>query len=296
MRYIVLIILLMPFQIFAKTPLKIGGKNFTEQFLLASITERYLKHKGIEAISTTGLGTLVMRQALEVNQLDIVWDYTGTGLIVYFHHNEKLTGMDSYYKVKELDQKNDLIWLKPSQLDNGYALTMQKQIAVKEGIKTIQDLARFVSKNQKKDAHSKNLFAVDYEFASRPDGLKPLQQAYSVQFKRTDVKQMDPGLVYTALKNGQVLVGLAFTSDGRIKGFDLVALEDDLKYFPSYFATPVVRKEVLQKNPQLKQLLQDISDRLDTAKMMDLNKRVDIDHESIEKVASDFLKAEGLVP
>lgn len=296
MRYLFIILFLVPFQVFAKTELKIGGKNFTEQFLLASITERYLKHKGFEVRSTTGLGTLVMRQALEVNQLDIVWDYTGTGLIVYFHHNEKLTGMASYEKVKELDQKNDLIWLKPSLLDNGYALTMQKEIAEKNNIKTIQDMAKYVTANQSGDDKSKNLFAVDYEFASRPDGLKPLQEAYSVKFKRTDIKQMDPGLVYTALQNGQVLVGLAFSSDGRIAGFNLVALEDDLKYFSSYYATPVIRKEVLKKNPELKTYLQDISDRLDTLKMMNLNKRVDIDHESIEKVAADFLKTEGLVP
>lgn len=273
----------------------LGGKNFTEQFLLVNITEKYLQSKGFQVKSTSGLGTVVMRKALEAEQLDLVWDYTGTGLIVYFHVQEKLTGMASYEKVKELDKPNNMIWLKPSLLDNGYALTMQREVAEKEGIKSIEDLSNFIKSRQKDEPKKKNLFAVDYEFASRPDGLKPLQIAYDFEFHRSDIKQMDPGLVYTALKNGQVLVGLAFTSDGRIQGFDLVSLEDNRRYFPSYYATPVVRKAVLQKYPELEQLMQDLTDRLDTEKMMNLNKRVDIDHLSIEKVADDFLKSEGLI-
>ncbi|UXR63304.1 glycine betaine ABC transporter substrate-binding protein [Bdellovibrio bacteriovorus] len=279
----------------AQKKIRIGAKNFTEQFLLATMTSELLKKNGYEVELTTGLGTLVMRQALEVKQLDLVWDYTGTGLIVYYHVPEKLTGYASYERIRDLDAKKDLMWLSPSALDNGYAVTMQKEVAAKLGITTLEELANYIKSEQQKFPKKKHLFALEYEFASRPDGLKPLQKAYEFEFKRTDIKQMDPGLVYTALRNGQVLIGLAFNSDGRIAGFNLTDLKDNRGFFPSYFVTPVVRKEVLLKFPELEKLLGELSKKLDTDKMRELNRRVDIEHQSIERVAREFLKKEGLL-
>ncbi len=275
---------------------RIGAKNFTEQFLLASITKKYLAANGFKPKLTTGLGTLVMRKALELNQLDLVWDYTGTALIVYYHVEEKLTGLPSYERIRDLDAKVGLIWLPPSTLDNGYAITMQRTVADKLNIRTLEDFANHVTKEQKEEPKKKHLFALDYEFALRPDGLKPFEKAYDLTFKRSDIKPMDPGLVYTALRKGQVLAGIAFNSDGRIAGFDLLALEDNRKYFPAYYVTPVIRKDFLDKHPKLGELLTNISKKLSTDKMRELNKRVDIDHKSVEKVASEFLAEEGLLP
>lgn len=289
------ILCLFPSLIFART-LRIGGKNFTEQILLASITGQYLKHQGYDTDVKTGLGTLLMRKALEEDQLDIVWDYTGTALIVYHHVKEKMTGRASYELAKKLDAPKDLIWLEPSRLDNGYALTMPQKVAQKLSIKSIDDLASYIKNQHIENPRKKNLLAVDFEFASRPDGLKPLQEAYEFSFKRDEIKQMDPGLVYMALKNKQVLVGLAFPSDGRISGFNLVTLEDNRSFFPSYFVTAVVRKEIIEKDPKIATYLNNIAAKLDTPTMTELNRRVDIDHESIERVAKDFLKQQGLVP
>ncbi|HLW56143.1 MAG TPA: glycine betaine ABC transporter substrate-binding protein [Bacteriovoracaceae bacterium] len=281
--------------VFSQT-IKIGGKNFTEQILLATMTSQYLKHQGFDVDLKTGLGTLLMRKALEEDQLDVVWDYTGTALIVYHHVKEKMTGRASYELARSLDAPKDLIWLEPSRLDNGYALTMPREVSQKLSIKSIDDLARYIKKEHKEHPRKKNLLAVDFEFASRPDGLKPLQETYEFAFKRNEIKQMDPGLVYMALKNRQVLVGLAFPSDGRISGFDLVLLDDNREFFPSYFVTAVVRKEVLEKHPKLATYLNNIAAKLDTPTMTELNRRVDIDHESIERVANDFLKQQGLIP
>lgn len=295
MRFFILALCFLPFVLQAKT-LKIGGKNFTEQMLLASMTSQYLAKQGYKIDLKTGLGTLLMRQALEERQLDIVWDYTGTALIVYHHVEEKMTGKASYDLAKKLDEPKGLIWLEPSELDNGYALTMQGEVAKRLNIDTIEDLARYIKTRQKEEPRKRNLFAVDFEFASRPDGLKPLQKAYDFEFKRRDIKQMDPGLVYTALKNGQVIVGLAFASDGRISGFNLKVIKDNRNFFPSYYVTAVVRKEVLDQNPGLAKYLNTLASKLDTPTMTDLNRRVDIDHESIERVAKDFLMKQGLLP
>jgi len=268
----------------------VGGKNFTEQLLLSNITAQYLSAKGYKTDLKTGLGTTLMRSALESGQLDVVWDYTGTALIVYNHIEEKLPPDEIYAKVKELDAPRGLIWLNESALNNTYAFAMPQKVAEENGINTLQDLADHYNRD-----NAPHLMGVDYEFASRPDGLGPMQELYGFALKRAEIKQMDPGLVYTALRNDQLFVGLTYASDGRIKGFDLKLLEDDKNFFPAYKATPVVRQEVLEKNPQLAEQLNALAARIDTEKMTELNKRVDIDQEPIGQVAADFLQQQGLI-
>ena len=220
--------------------LVIGGKNFTEQLLLSDMTAQYLRAKGYDTELKNGLGTTLMRSALESGQLDIVWDYTGTALIVYNHIEDKLDPDQIYQKVKELDAPRGLTWLNQSELNNTYAFAMPRELAEKYQIHSLQDLARRINEDDS-EGNKPHLMGVDYEFASRPDGLGPMQALYGFKLDRSEVKQMDPGLVYTALKNEQLFVGLTYASDGRIKGFDLQLLEDDKGYFAAYKATPVVR-------------------------------------------------------
>lgn len=79
--------------------------------------------------------------------------------------------------------------------------------------------------------------------------MKPLQAAYKMELDRPQIRQMDPGTVYNAVRDGFVDAGLIYTTDGRVKGFDLKVLEDDKGFFPSYAVTPVVRKDTLEANP-----------------------------------------------
>jgi len=269
---------------------RVGGKNFTEQLILSSMTTQYLKAKGIDATLTSGLGSTLMRQAMESGQLDVVWDYTGTALIVFNKVEEKLDGPESYKRVKELDAARGLVWLEPSQVNNTYAFAMPKERAG-----DIRTLSAYAAKMRADGEDKKHPLAVDMEFAARPDGLEPLKTAYQLPFTRKDVIQLDPGLVYTALKNNQVDLGLVYTTDGRVKGFDLVLLEDDLHYFPPYNAVPVVRKAVLDAHPQLAGLLDALAAKLDNAAMTDMNYKVDIDQQPVDKVAGDFLRTHGLI-
>ncbi|MEO6921047.1 MAG: glycine betaine ABC transporter substrate-binding protein [Collimonas sp.] len=275
--------------------LVVGGKNFTEQLILSSMTQQYLSAKGYGVDLKNGLGTTIMRQALESGQIDIVWDYTGTALIVYNKIDEKLDQDQSYEKVKELDAARNLIWLKPSALNNTYALAVPQKRAEEEGLNTIEDLANSINRSHQQDPDKKYLIGVDFEFASRPDGLEPLQALYGFKFDRSEVKQMDAGLVYTALHNDQLNVGLTYSSDGRVQGFNLKLLEDNKGFFPFYSATPIVRKEILDANPHLADQLNALSEKIDTAKMTEMNKKVDIDQLPIAQVAADFLRAEGLI-
>lgn len=267
----------------------VGGKNFTEQQILSAMTEQLLEARGFEVDNRAGMGSAAVRQAMENGQIDVYWEYTGTSLITYNKVEEKLGAEETYEKVKELDAAKGIVWLDPSDANNTYALAMRAAEAEEMGIETLSDLAAKVNEN------AGLTLASNAEFYARPDGLKPLQEAYGFEFPRSDVKRMDSGLVYEALKNEDVDVGLVFATDGRIPAFDFVVLKDDQGYFPSYALAPVVRAEVLDKHPEIAEALNELSAKLDDATMARLNARVDVEKVSIENVANEFLKEQGLI-
>lgn len=267
----------------------VGGKNFTEQQLLSAITEQLLEAKGYTVDNRAGMGSAAVRQAMENGQIDVYWEYTGTSLITYNKVEEKLNAEDTYNRVKELDAAKGIVWLEPSAANNTYSFAMRAAEAKEKGISTLSELAAAVNGGQEL------IFGSNAEFYARPDGLKPLEAAYGFEFGRASVKRMDSGLVYQALKDGEVDVGLVFATDGRIPAFDFVVLQDDKGYFPAYALAPVIRADVLTAHPDLADLLNGVSAKLNDALMAKLNARVDVDKESIENVAADFLKENGLM-
>ena len=276
----------------AEKPLiRIGARVFTEQTLLAEITSQYLNSKGYNAQVTGGLGSSLARSAHESGQLDMVWEYTGVSLVAYNHVTDKLDSQQSYDRVKELDAKKGLIWLHPSKFSNTYALALPQKVAEEfPQINSVSDLNKALRDPQNKDA----LVALDTEFANRSDGLQGMVKLYDMDLTRRNIRQMDAGLVYTALKNGQVFAGLVYTTDGRLSAFNLKLLEDDMHYSPDDTAAPVVSKAYLDKHPELEGLLKPLADLFDDETMRQLNARVDVDHESPSKVAADFLRQHPL--
>jgi osmoprotectant transport system substrate-binding protein len=276
----------------AEKPLiRIGARVFTEQTLLAEITAQYLRTKGYDAKVTGGLGSNLARSAQESGQLDMVWEYTGVSLVSYNHVTEKLDSQQSLARVTELDAKKGLTWLSPSKFSNTYALALPEKIAAQyPQIQTISDLDRAL----RDEAKDNPLVALDTEFANRSDGLAGMVKLYDMDLTRRNIRQMDAGLVYTALRNGQVFAGLVYTTDGRLSAFKLKLLEDDKHYFPDYTAAPVVRQEYLDAHPQLAAQLKPLADLFDDETMRQLNARVDVDHQSPSSVAADFLRQHPL--
>ncbi|VVP71437.1 Osmoprotectant-binding protein OsmX [Pseudomonas fluorescens] len=272
----------------AEKPLiRIGARVFTEQTLLAEITSQYLRTKGYDAQVTGGLGSNLARSAHESGQLDMLWEYTGVSLVAYNHVTEKLDSEQSYARVKELDAKKGLIWLTPSKFSNTYALALPKNVADQyPQISTISELNTVLHD----EARTNHLVALDTEFANRSDGLDGMVKLYDMNLTRNNIRQMDAGLVYTALRNGQVFAGLVYTTDGRLNAFKLKLLEDDKHYFPDYTAAPVVRQAFLDAHPKLAEELKPLAELFDDDTMRQLNARVDVDHESPSAVAADFLR------
>ena len=267
----------------------VGGKNFTEQLILADMTVQYLEANGYDVDERSGMGTSVLRQAQETGQVDLYWEYTGTSLISYNKVTEKLTPEETYARVKELDAEKDLIWLEPSEANNTYALAMREDQAKELDITSISDLAEAINSG------NELVLASNATFYSRDDGLRPMQETYGFEFGRRNVKRMDQGLTLSALDQGEVDVAMTTATNGRIPALDLTVLEDDRQFFPDYALTPVVRQEILEENPELAEQMNDLSALLDDDTMAELNARVDVERENIEDVAQSFLEENNLL-
>jgi len=167
---------------------------------------------------------------------------------------------------------------------------MRNEDAKKLNIQSLSDLSKFV-----KDNPDKISFGLNAEFYARADGYRPLQETYGFKFPEDKIIKMDPGLLYKALKDGQVNVAMGFSTDGRIRGFDLVILKDDKGYFPAYNACPVVRKDSVDQYPELEKIFVELGKKLDSPTITNLNYQVDIEHKNVKDVARDWLKTVGLL-
>ncbi|MEN4716310.1 glycine betaine ABC transporter substrate-binding protein [Pantoea agglomerans] len=279
----------------AAAPLVMATKSFTEQHILSAMTVLWLQKKGFEVVPKRNIATTIGRNALLNKQIDMVWEYTGTSLIIFNHINQPMSSQQAYETVKKLDARLGLVWLNPAPMNNTYAFAMTRERAEKEGISTMSQLVAKIEQVRKTDPDHNWRLGLDLEFSGRSDGMKPLQKTYNLTLDRPQIRQMDPGLVYNAIRDGFVDAGLIYTTDGRVKGFNMKVLEDDKHFFPSYNVTPVVRQDVLASHPGLDTALNQLSAQITDEAITELNKRVDIDHQSPETVARDYLKSKNML-
>lgn len=272
--------------------IKVGSKEFTENIVLGKIAVLALEDAGFKVEDKTGVaGSDKVRAALENGDFDLYWEYTGTAWLSMLQNDEPITdSQEAYEKVKEADEKNGFIWLQYAPLNNTYTLMMRQKDSEELGIKTISDLAKYINENP-----GKLTTAIGHEFAIRPDGYPGIQSHYGYAQDTDEIKIMDMGIMYKTLRDGQVDVAMGLSTDGRIAAFNLVTLEDDKSFLPVYNAAPVVRKDALEKNPEIKEVLEKITPFLDSETITKLNYEVDIDEREPGEVAEEWMKSEGLI-
>jgi osmoprotectant transport system substrate-binding protein len=266
---------------------KVGSKDFTEQFILGEMYALVLENSGIKVERKLNLGgTPVAQAGLESGQIDLYPEYTGTGLLTVLKQPANSDQKQVFDTVaKAYKEKYNLVWLEPAPMNNTQALAMSQENAAKYGIKTISDMV--------KKANQLTI-ASTAEFQEREDGLPGLKKVYgNFEFKK--LIPLDPGLRYQALKNREADVVEAFGTDGEISALKLVVLEDDKKLFPPYQVAPVVRQEVLDKNPAIRDTLNTLSPKLTDATMQRLNYEVSGKQREPAEVAKEFLTQEGLL-
>lgn len=271
----------------ASTTLKVGGKAFTEQDILVHLVAGIIEGNTDIKVERKGYlgGTNILSESIENGDLDIYVEYTGTALMAVLKEEVNTDSQEVLDLVtKRYAEEKNLAVLKPLGFNNTYAIMIRQEMADELGIKSISDLA----------AHSADLqFAGTQEFMERQDGYEPFAEVYGMNF--SDPKGMDPGLSYTALKEGQIDVGTAFATDGRIPAFNLVVLEDDKHFFPPYDAAPIVRQDVIDAHPEVKELLESLAGKLTDSEMATLNAQVDIDKKDSQDVANEWLVKNGFV-
>lgn len=269
----------------AQQVVRVGSKNFTEQFVLAELYAQALEANGIKVEKKLNLGgTLIAHKALEEKQIDFYPEYTGTILIAVMKQAPMSDQKAVYDRVKADYAARGLVVLNEAPVNNTYNMVVRPETAAQYKLETLSDLAN-VAKELKLGAGP--------EFRDRADGLPGLKGKYGIEFKED--LQMAIGLRYQAIANKQVDVVNGYATDGMISALKLKRLKDDKNLWPPYYVVPVVRKEVLDANPKIADVLNRVSATLDEAVMAEMNFKVDGDKMEPKDVARDFLKAKGIV-
>ncbi|GGM57484.1 glycine/betaine ABC transporter substrate-binding protein [Longimycelium tulufanense] len=274
--------------------LTVGSKDFSEQIILGYIAEFALKAAGAKVRDLTNItGSNSGRDALLAGQVDVMWEYTGTGWINYLGHTKPIPDERRQFEaVRQEDaERNGVTWTNLTQLDNTYALAVNQQVAERYGVRTMSDVARLA-----KTDPAAATFCVDTEFANRDDGFPGVQKAYGFDVPPQNIKVLAIGAVYQATKDaGTCNFGEVFTTDGRILALNLRVLDDDKRFFPRYNAALTMRSELARKYPDIAKVLEPVSKRITSETMMRLNARVDVDGADPADVARDWLVREGFV-
>jgi len=269
----------------AQQPVRVGSKNFTEQFILGELYAQALEANGIKTEKKLNLGgTLIAHKALEEKEIDLYPEYTGTILLAVLKQESMTDAKAVYDKVKGPYAAKGLVVLNQAPVNNTYVLVVRPDTADKYKLETDTDLAK-VSKELKLGAGP--------EFRDRKDGLPGLRDKYGMEFKED--LQLAIGLRYQALKNDQIQVVNGYSTDGMISAMKLKRLKDDRNLWPPYYIVPVVRKDALDANPKIAEVLNRVNASLDDATMAEMNYKVDGEKMEPKDVARDFLKAKGIV-
>lgn len=267
----------------------IGSKDFTESILLSEMVAQTIEARtDIRVVRKLNLGgTKVNFDGLRSGSLDMYPEYDGTAYAIHLGHTEPVTDPAAVYDQvrREFEEKFGLTWSEPFGFNNTYALAMPEDLAAQYGIRTASDLA----------PHSPRfVFGTTNEFMGRAvDGYQPMVETYGYQFK--SVSTMTAGLRYTAIQSGEIHVMDAYATDGKLRAFGLVILEDDKRFFPPYNGGMIIRQDTVAKNPGLMEAVNLLAGTLSDEAMRELNYRVEVLGESVQEVARDFLRSQGIV-
>ena len=265
----------------------VSGKDFTEQNILCEMVSDYIeKNTDISVNRKCNLGgAQVVFSSIQRGDIDLYVDYLGTDYTDILDYSP-INDVDKVYDTvkSEFKSKYKLDVLNRMDFNNTYALAVRKDTASKFNLKTISDLVPYASQLK---------ISPTLEFVNREDGLAGLNKAYGLNF--ADVIAIDGSPRYTALMNDNSQVIDAFTTDGLLRKFGLVVLEDDKNFFPPYYAVPVIRESVLKEYPKIKELMNNLGGYLTNESVQELNYQVDELGENPENVAKDFLEKNNLI-
>ena len=274
--------------------LTVGSKDFTEQVILGYFIEFALVAAGADIRDLTNIqGSNSTHQALLAGQVDLTYDYTGTGWINYLGHEQPIADAAEQFEAVRAESliKEHIVWIDPAPMNNTYALAMSEQTAAETGVVTLSDYAALVRADPARAST-----CLETEFISRRDGYAGMATAYGFDVTQAKTSILQTGLIYSATAAGaECSFGEVFTTDGRIPGLRLVILQDDKQFFPHYNAALNIRAAIANRYPEIAKVLAPVSDAITDEEITRLSAMVDVDGADPAQVARQWMVDQGFV-
>ena len=256
-------------------PLKVGSKRFTESYVLAEIIRQKADSAGdVPALHQQGLGnTAIVLAALRAGAIDVYPEYTGTIA-------REILKLDTVPPLDELNARLAPMGLAVSVrlgFNNTYALAIPTRLAEARHIAMLTDLK----------SHANLRLGLSQEFIGRADGWAGLKTAYDLPW--TSLRGLDHGLAYDAVAQGEVDVIDIYSTDAKISKYQLTVLADDKRYFPRYDAVLLHKIDVATRFPKAWASITSLAGRIDENAMRRMNSAAELDNQSFDAVARDFL-------
>ncbi|PSK99561.1 osmoprotectant transport system substrate-binding protein [Murinocardiopsis flavida] len=273
--------------------LTVSSKEFTENVILGKITLYALRAAGAEAEDKTGLmGSTIVRKAQLDGEIDLYWDYAGTGWTQYLKEDEVITdGTEQFELTAKRDlAENSVEWLGPARFGNQYAIARASDAPGPVG--EVDDLARLGRLAREQPDHA--TFCGAAEFMDRE--WERFQASYDAPFDVANVYQMSLSLNYVNVAKGSPCTfAEVTTTDARLESLDLKVLDDPEGYFTTQLAAMTARGETVEEHPELRTLAKDLGDALTEDAIIELNGMVDLDGATHDQAALYFLAENGFI-
>lgn len=271
-------------------PVRIATKPMTEQYILGEMLGLIIEQAGYEVEITKGIGggTNNIHPAMKSGEFDLYPEYTSSGWVMVLDH--KAEGVDDEEMFTNLQQeyqeKFDMTWVGMYGFNNTFAVAVRGDTAAEYGLENTSDLAAVAGELT---------FGGNPDYIERADGFGALCETYGLDFGQ--VVDIDIGLKYQALTNGDIDVTNAFTTDAQLANpdIDLVTLADDKHLQVNYFCSTVVRQDALEKFPGLEDALMQMDGILSDREMAALNYKVEVEGLDERDVAREYLIGKGLL-
>ena len=263
-----------------KGKIVVGGKSFTEAYLLSEIYADALEDNGYEVERVYDMNTDTISPAIQNGEIDMYPEYTGTALTDVLGLDME-TDTDKVYESvsKGYEEKWNITWLDMTTMEDKVAIVMLKDKADELGVKNLTDLQKVADQLTLGDG---------VNFAEREDDLLRLNKLYGdFNFK---VVNVDHSLAYSCLDDGTVDVIPGLTTDVQLLDDKYVKIEEDIPVWPPQYVAPIVRDEVLEKYPEMKDVLNNVSKHISTESMIEMLDEVVNGGSEYEDVAADFYK------
>ena len=274
--------------------ISVGSKEFTEQLILGAMTVQALEAAGATVDDNTGLvGSPIVRAALESGEVDVYWEYTGTAWLGPLGNTDPIPGEEEQFDaVREADAENGITWTAMAAANNAYAIAVNPEAAEEFDISTISDWAALAEE----DPEAATLCS-EAEFPIRNDGLPAVEETYGFDLPESNVAVLDYGLVYTSVAAREPCnFAVVFGTDPQVLANELLILEDDKQALAIYNIALSMRTDVYEQNAEAYDtLFGAIAEELTTERATALNAQVDIDGESPDDVAAEFLVEAGII-